>query len=319
MSALACARHGCRTRRTARRCRRAGARGGRLLDDVAAGAGRASVKAAGVIVDDAAVTPRYVQGFKADRELPMIKRIARGSLRNKLLFILPAALVISELLDWLLTPILMIGGAYLCYEGAEKIWEKIGPHHHGGEATAASRGPSRRSARRRRDPHGLHPLRGDHGDLAQRGGRRAARLPRADPDRRRVRDHRARLRRGRADREDGRHRPAAGRDRQGAAATIGRGLVRAMPIVMSVLSTVGIAAMLWVGGHILLVGLDDIGVYLLYDKVHDLEQEVDHELGASAAWRLADEHRRVGDAGDHRGRGDRGGAAQSPPVTRAPP
>ena len=91
------------------------------VDDVAAGAGRASMKAAGVIVDDAAVTPRYVQGFQPERELPMIKRIAVGSLRNKLLFILPAALLLSELLEWLLTPILMIGGAYLCYEGAEKV------------------------------------------------------------------------------------------------------------------------------------------------------------------------------------------------------
>src|ERR687896_459998 len=98
------------------------------VDDVAAGAGRASVKAAGVIVDDAAVTPRYVQGFRPERELPMIKRIAVGSLRNKLLLILPVALILSELLPWLLTPILMLGGTYLCYEGAEKLWEMIGPH-----------------------------------------------------------------------------------------------------------------------------------------------------------------------------------------------
>src|SRR5688572_33307096 len=76
------------------------------VDDVAAGASRASMKAAGVIVDDAAVTPRYVQGFRPERELPMIKRIAVGSLRNKLFFILPAALLLSELLPWLLTPIL---------------------------------------------------------------------------------------------------------------------------------------------------------------------------------------------------------------------
>src|SRR5690242_10979011 len=101
------------------------------VDDVAAGAGRASVKAAGVIVDDAAVTPRYVQGFEPARELPVIKRIAIGSLRNKLLFILPAALVLSEFLDWLLTPILMVGGAYLCYEGAEKLWEVIERRRHG--------------------------------------------------------------------------------------------------------------------------------------------------------------------------------------------
>src|SRR3954451_4488426 len=107
------------------------------LDDVAAGASRASVKAAGVIVDDTAVTPRYVRGFRPDRELPMIRRIAIGSRRNKLLVILPAALVLSELLDWLLTPLLMMGGAYLCYEGAEKLWELIGPHHAEAEAAAA--------------------------------------------------------------------------------------------------------------------------------------------------------------------------------------
>ena len=110
------------------------------VDDVTAGASRASVKAAGVIVDDTAVTPRYVEGFRPDRELPVIRRIAVGSLRNKLLFILPAALVLSELLPWLLTPLLMIGGTYLCYEGAEKIWEAIGPHHDRTEAPAGAEG-----------------------------------------------------------------------------------------------------------------------------------------------------------------------------------
>src|SRR6188472_3776194 len=106
------------------------------VDDVAAGAGRASTKAAGVIVDDAAVTPRYVQGFQPERELPMIKRIAFGSLRNKLLLILPVALLLSELLPWLLTPILMVGGVYLCFEGAEKLWEAVGPGHHHDSAEA---------------------------------------------------------------------------------------------------------------------------------------------------------------------------------------
>ena len=99
------------------------------VDDVGAAAGRASAKAAGVVVDDTAVTPRYVHGFAADRELPMIKRIAVGSLRNKLLIILPVILVLSQFLPWLLTPILMIGGTYLCFEGAEKIYEKVSRHH----------------------------------------------------------------------------------------------------------------------------------------------------------------------------------------------
>src|SRR5690349_17671933 len=116
------------------------------VDDVAAGASKASVKAAGVIVDDTAVTPRYVQGFRPEREIPMIRRIAIGSLRNKILLILPAALLLSELLPWLLTPILMIGGVYLCYEGAEKLWETVNPHAHHEEASVTQQGPEHEDA-----------------------------------------------------------------------------------------------------------------------------------------------------------------------------
>src|SRR3954466_9221550 len=100
------------------------------LDDVGAAAGRASVKATGVVVDDTAVTPRYVQGFTAERELPMIRKITVGSLRNKLLIILPVALLLSQFLPDLLTPILMIGGSYLCFEGAEKVWGRLRGHDH---------------------------------------------------------------------------------------------------------------------------------------------------------------------------------------------
>ena len=88
------------------------------VDDVGAAAGRASAKAAGVVIDDTAVTPRYVDGLKPERELPIIRKIAMGSLRNKLLIILPAILLLSQFLPWSLTPILMVGGTYLAYEGA---------------------------------------------------------------------------------------------------------------------------------------------------------------------------------------------------------
>ena len=108
--------------------------------------GRASAKAAGVVVDDTAVTPQYVHGVAAERELPIIKKIAVGSLRNKLLFILPAALLLSQFLPWLLTPILMVGGTYLCYEGAEKIWEQD-PRP---RRATTSRSPSSVPSRRRR-------------------------------------------------------------------------------------------------------------------------------------------------------------------------
>ncbi|ACL61514.1 DUF808 domain-containing protein [Methylobacterium nodulans] len=98
------------------------------LDDAASQAARASAKAAGVVIDDTAVTPRYVVGLSASRELPIIGKIALGSLKNKLLFLLPGALALSFLAPWLLTPLLMIGGAYLCFEGAEKVHEALWPH-----------------------------------------------------------------------------------------------------------------------------------------------------------------------------------------------
>ena len=239
------------------------------------------MKAAGVIVDDAAVTPRYVQGFRPERELPMIKRIAAGSLRNKLLFILPAALALSELLPWLLTPILMVGGTYLCYEGAEKLWEKIDPHHHDPETPVSAQGP-------------------EHEEKLVGGAIRTDFILSAEImviSLNEVADE-----------------PFVSRalilvvvafaitavvygavalivkmddvglrlaqQRKGAAASLGRALVRAMPVVLSVLATVGIAAMLWVGGHILLVGLDELGLSFLYDAVHHLEEDVDHALGA---------------------------------------
>jgi predicted DNA repair protein MutK len=258
------------------------------VDDVTAGASRASVKAAGVIVDDAAVTPRYVRGFRPERELPMIKRIAVGSLRNKVLFILPAALLLSELVPWLLTPILMIGATYLCYEGAEKVWETISPHPPHEETPAGEQGP-------------------EHEDSLVAGAIRTDFILSAEImviSLNEVTDEpvvsRALILLVVAlaitagvygavalivKMDDAGLRLAQGRE--GPAASLGRGLLRAMPIVMSVLSTVGIAAMLWVGGHILLVGLDELGVSALYDLVHHLEEDVGDALGAAGgvgAW-----------------------------------
>ncbi len=98
------------------------------LDDVAGAAGKAGTKAVGVVVDDTAVTPSYAVGFTPDRELPIVWKIAVGSLRNKFLFLLPGALLLSAFAPWAITPILMIGGAYLCYEAAEKIFEAFVTH-----------------------------------------------------------------------------------------------------------------------------------------------------------------------------------------------
>jgi predicted DNA repair protein MutK len=257
------------------------------VDDVAVGASRASVKAAGVIVDDAAVTPRYVQGFRAERELPMIRRIAVGSLRNKIVFILPLALLLSELVDWLLTPILMVGGAYLCYEGAEKVWELLRPHRPDAHAAAAAQPPDEDALVRgaiRTDfilsaeimVIALNEVTDE--PLVARAvilvcvalaitalvyGAVALIVKMDDVG------------------------LGLARARTGAMAALGRGLVRAMPVVLSVLAKVGLAAMLWVGGHILLVGLDELGVHALYDTVHHAEEDVHDELGAAggiAGW-----------------------------------
>jgi uncharacterized protein len=254
------------------------------VDDVAAGASRASVKAAGVIVDDAAVTPRYVHGFRPERELPMIRRIAVGSLRNKLLIILPAALLLSELLPWLLTPILMVGGTYLCYEGAEKLWEAIRPHRPSAE-TPGTPAPQDEDALVRGairtdfilsaeimvialDEVTDEPLLSRAVILVIVALAITATVYGAVGLIVKMDDVGLRLAQARG----------------GPAAAFGRGLVRAMPVVMSVLSTVGIAAMLWVGGHILLVGLDELGVSVLYDAVHHVEEDVDDAVGTVGGW-----------------------------------
>ncbi len=101
------------------------------IDDIGAAAGKAGLKAAGVVIDDTAVTPTYVTGFTPDRELPIIWKIAAGSLRNKIIVLLPAALVLSAFLPGAITPILMLGGAYLCFEGAEKVIHVLSGHHAG--------------------------------------------------------------------------------------------------------------------------------------------------------------------------------------------
>jgi predicted DNA repair protein MutK len=100
------------------------------IDDVSVAAGKAGTKAAGVVIDDTAVTPRYVIGLAPERELPIIGKIAIGSLKNKLLFLLPGALLLTAFAPWAIIPILMIGGSYLAFEAAEKIAEKLLHEHH---------------------------------------------------------------------------------------------------------------------------------------------------------------------------------------------
>lgn len=256
------------------------------LDDIALGAGKASTKALGVVVDDAAVTPQYVAGISPKRELPIIWKIAVGSIRNKLLFILPAALLLSYFAPWALTPILMVGGAYLVFEGAEKLLEAFGwIKHHGVETEGKDRNEkSIISSAVRTDlvlsaeilVISLNEV--AHEPFIMRAGILVvvaimmtvavygvvALIVKMD--------------------DIGLHLSAKPRK---FAQKVGRTLVKGMPIVMSILSKVGVIAMLWVGGHLLLVGMDELGWHAPYGFVHHMEllvRDATGQAGAVLGW-----------------------------------
>ncbi|OBK71216.1 DUF808 domain-containing protein [Mycobacterium sp. 1274761.0] len=264
------------------------------VDDIGTATGRATAKAAGVVIDDTAVTPQYVRGIAADRELPIIKRIAVGSLRNKLLFILPAALLLSQFVPWLLTPILMLGGAYLCYEGAEKVVEALlnrgGEHGYGphGAAPVAERGADAEKFMVTGAVRTDFVLSAEIMVIALNEVADQAFLPRLiilaivavvitavvygvvaaivkmDDVGLSLTQRSPRL-----------------------AQRVGRGLVRGMPKLLSALSTIGTIAMLWVGGHILLVGSDELGWHTPYGLIHHTEEKVHHTVeavGGVLAW-----------------------------------
>ncbi len=245
------------------------------IDDVGAAAGRAGVKTAGVVIDDTAVTPAYVHGLAAERELPIIRRIAIGSIRNKLLFILPAALLLSAVAPKVVEIILMFGGCFLCYEGAHKIIHALRRDDHDHDAPAAQLGPDAEAttiAGAIRTDFILsaeimvialkevitEPLvsRGVILVLVAVGITVAvygvvALIVKMD-------DMGLRLA----------QRPSRRAQR------LGRLMVAGMPKVLAWLSVIGTAAMLWVGGHILLAGLDELGWAVPYHLVHTLEQSV---------------------------------------------
>lgn len=258
------------------------------LDDVGAAAAKAGSKAVGVVVDDTAVTPRYVVGLSPQRELPIIWRIAKGSLWNKLVLLLPAALLLSALAPWAITPLLMAGGTYLCFEGAEKLWEAVGPGHAHDEEEAAADA----AALEERKVQGAVRT-----DLILSAEIMAIALAE-------VTDYPLPMRAAalvavavlitagvygvvalivKAD-DAGLH--LAGR-RPPAVRTLGRALVRGVPPVMRALSVVGTAAMLWVGGGILVHGTDALGWAAPAHGAHHLAEAAAHGAGAAGpalAW-----------------------------------
>ena len=255
------------------------------VDDVAAGAVKVSSKAVGVVIDDTAVTPQYVAGLNPKRELPIIAKIARGSLINKLFIILPIALLLTWLAPHVLPFLLVVGGAYLCFEGDEKVLEKIGwlpglheEHEEGGAASAEELEKSIVSSATRTDLIlsseimlvSMAGLSNEHGAM-----RVAvliavaffmtffvyglvALLVKAD-------DVGVRLARGALEPED---------NRPGPVDNVGRTIVRVMPHVFSVIGVVGTVAMLWVGGHLVIENLADVGVPVFHHVLEAAEHAV---------------------------------------------
>ncbi len=252
------------------------------VDDVVAAAGKAGAKTAGVIIDDAAVTPKYVQGFAPARELPIIWRIARGSFFNKLILLLPVALLLANFAPWLITPLLMLGGSYLCFEGAEKIFHILFPHgSHVIDEDMKVRDPGHLEEQKVKGaiktdfilsaeimtialaaieaPNiwmqaatlavvGIGVTVAVYGSVAlivkmdDVGLFLAKNAP-----------------------------TPIGR-------SVGRGLVKAMPVVMKILSIVGTAAMLWVGGSIVIHGLEVLGFGWLGHHIHDWAHAIGHSV-----------------------------------------
>ena len=280
------------------------------VDDVGAAAGRASVKAAGVVVDDTAVTPQYLHGSAAERELPIIKKIAIGSLRNKLLFILPAAVLLGQFLPSLLPVILIFGGAFLAYEGAHKVWEMVAGHDSEADGELAQQGeltPEHEEATI------ANAIRTDFILSAEIMVIALKEVVGSDPDASiwmraivlavvavlitvlvygvvalivKMDDVGLHLS----------QKPSR------AAQRLGLGLVAAMPRLLTAISLIGTLAMLWVGGHIFLVSLYEIGghdgllegtavgdvLHRPYDLVHHWEvaahDAVGGVLGGLTGW-----------------------------------
>ena len=266
------------------------------VDDVSAAAGKASVKAAGVVVDDTAVTPAYVRGLAAERELPIIKRIANGSLRNKVLFILPVALLLSSVAPKLVEVILMCGGAFLCYEGAHKIIHALKHDDDGHDVPAAAQGEDAEEATVAGAIRTDFILSAEIMVISLKEVieepivARAAILVLVAVAITIVVYGVVAL----IVKMDDVGLSLAGRS-SASSQKLGRMLVAGMPKLLSGLSTVGTAAMLWVGGHILLVGSHELGWDAPYDLVHDLEHAAPHNpvvewlvnTGASAVLGLA--------------------------------
>ncbi|MCL4674966.1 MAG: DUF808 family protein [Pararhodobacter sp.] len=244
------------------------------VDDIVGQAAKAGSKAAGAVIDDAAVTPKYVQGFAPARELPIVGKIALGSIRSKLLILLPAALLLTSFAPWLIVPLLMLGGSYLCFEGAEKVYHLFRPH--APHADGTPRGPQTPQHLERQKVAGA--IKTDFILSAEIMTIALAALPDEGQSIWIIAAVLAVVALGitaavygsvalivKADdvglwlARDG---------KLGATRALGRGVVMVMPGFLKLLVIVGTAAMIWVGGSIIVHGLKDLGWPVVYDWIH---------------------------------------------------
>ncbi|WP_300682130.1 DUF808 domain-containing protein [Nocardioides sp.] len=256
------------------------------LDDVGAAAGRATAKTVGVVIDDTAVAPQYVAGLKPDRELPIVGRIALGSIRNKLLIILPIALLLSQFASGVIPVILICGGLYLCFEGVEKVVEALRGGHEETEVALVDAAAEKRMV--------AGAIRTDLilsteimvialNEVADESiwtrlmilvvvavlitigvyGVVAAIVKMDDVGLHFARGERPLL------------------------ARFGRRLVTFMPVLLTSLSVIGTAAMIWVGGHLILSSSHELGLHQPYGWVHDVQHSISHHvsgIGAILGW-----------------------------------
>jgi len=260
------------------------------VDDVAGQAVKAGAKAAGAVIDDAAVTPKYVHGFSAAREVPIVMKIARGSLFNKLVILLPIALILSAFAPWAITPLLMLGGSYLCFEGAEKALHALS-HQQVNEPhlTVTEEGAAGLEEERVRGA-----IKTDFILSAEIMTIALAAIPNGDAIWMKalilavvavgitvaVYGFVALI--VKAD-DFGLHL----HERGGPGAALGRGIVHVMPGFMKVLTVVGTAAMIWVGGQIVIHGLHVLGQHQPYEWIHHMAEAAARALPAApgfAAW-----------------------------------
>ena len=254
------------------------------LDDIAAQASKAGVKAAGVVIDDAAVTPKYVTGLPAARELPIVWKIARASFFNKLIILLPVALLLNAFVPWLLTPLLMIGGAYLCFEGAEKVWHLIVPHEEHGPQQAETLDAAHLEEQRVKGAiktdfilsAEIMTISLSQIDIDSFWIQAAALAAVAIGITALVYGAVALL--VKAD-DFGLLLSAKGK--LAVSRRLGRGIVKSMPSVMVVIATVGTVAMLWVGGSIIVHGLHDLGWHLPYEQIKHAALVVSSAVGTA--------------------------------------